>query len=133
MASAYPRRRGALWKRPAHFLSVPLTAGDTLQDIIDRWAAQSEVRALWHPADCIALQLSRYSNGKLLTPVTLAPHRNVQIPNYVAADCHVQKVAYVLRCAVVHLGPPPRKATAGLHFSRMIGCCMRMTTRRCDG
>ena len=88
-------------------VSVPLTAGDTLQDIIDRWAAQSEVHALWYPADCIALQLSRYSNGKLLTPVTLAPHRNVQIPNYVAADCHVQKVAYVLRCAVVHLGATP--------------------------
>ena len=88
-------------------VSVPLTAGDTLQDIIDRWAAQSEVHALWYPADCIALQLSRYSNGKLLTPVTLAPHRNVHIPNYVAADCHVQKVAYVLRCAVVHLGATP--------------------------
>ena len=88
-------------------VTVPLVEGDTMQAIIDRWTAQSEVHALWYAPACIALQLSRYDNGKVLTPVSLSPDRRIQIPTFVASDAHTQRVAYVLRAAVVHLGAVP--------------------------
>ena len=88
-------------------VTVPLVEGDTLQAIIDRWTAQSEVHALWYAPACIALQLSRYDNGKVLTPVSLSPDRRIFIPTFVASDTHTQRVAFVLRAAVVHLGAVP--------------------------
>ena len=90
-------------------LSVSLTAGATVQQLVNAWTAQAQVHTLWHPPECIALQLSRYGpHGKLHTPLSLEDDV-IQIPSFVASDghvCHIA-VAYKLQATAVHLGNTP--------------------------
>ncbi|CAE7608009.1 unnamed protein product [Symbiodinium sp. CCMP2592] len=88
-------------------LSVPLVAGATVQELVNSWTAQAQVHALWHPPECIALQLSRYGpHGKLHTLLRL-DDEVVQIPSFVASDTRVCNVAYKLQAVAVHLGNTP--------------------------
>ena len=87
-------------------LSATLHAEESLQSVVDRWAAQPEAHALWHPPECLALQLARFEERgedsiKVHTSIVL--NRQILMPCFVAADCHQQRIAYILRAAVVHV------------------------------
>ncbi|CAE7823718.1 unnamed protein product [Symbiodinium sp. CCMP2592] len=90
-------------------LSVPLTDGATVQQLVTAWSAQDQVHALWRPPECLVLQLSRYGpRGKLHTHISL-DDGVVQFPCFVASTNHVCHVAYQLQAAAIHLGSTPHE------------------------
>ncbi|CAE7030621.1 unnamed protein product [Symbiodinium sp. CCMP2592] len=90
-------------------LSVPLTDGATVQQLVTAWSAQDQVHALWRPPECLVLQLSRYgSRGKLHTHISL-DDGVVQFPCFVASTNHVCHVDYQLQAAAIHLGSTPHE------------------------
>ena len=79
-------------------LSVPLTAGATVQQLVNAWTVASS---------CIAL------HGKLHTPLSL-DDAVVQISSLVASDDHVCHIAYKLQATAVHLGNAPTQGPSCL-------------------